>query len=142
MKERITPKSGEALKKALNEDTDAARAKKDGKQVMTRDEYRDIIENGFPELRDAAPAEPLKTVVIRIQEMPDEEGWNGFLEWLDGQRGDRVVKVETPDGVMTMDNRYGLDDSDQGMVSLLLGGASLTVLTEAVDVDILEGVHL
>lgn len=148
-KERAVPLSGDDLKARLNEDTDAAKAVKAGAKRLTRAEYEFIIEHGFPTLRmemeempDKEPAEPLKTVVIRIQEMPDEEGWNGFLEWLDGQRGDRVVKVETPDGVVTMDNRYGLDDSDQGMVSLLLGGASLTVLTEAVDVDILEGVHL
>lgn len=97
------------------------------------------------ELKDAppaAPAEPEKTVVIRIEEMPDEETWNGFTEWLDGQHGDRTVKIETPDGSMTLDQKYGLDDSDQGMVSLLLGGASLTVITEAVDLDILEGVSL
>lgn len=107
---------------------------------------RDVVDSHFRAwqaantLRDIAPApvEPEKTAVIRIQEMPDADSWEGFQEWLATQQGKMTVKLETPEGSIEMDIKAQLDESDQGMISLLLGGASLDILTEAVDVDLAE----
>lgn len=107
---------------------------------------RDVVDSHFRAwqaantLRDVAPApvEPEKTAVIRIQEMPDADSWEGFQEWLATQPGKMIVKLETPEGAIEMDIRAQLDESDQGMISLLLGGASLDILSEAVDVDLSE----
>lgn len=107
---------------------------------------RDVVDSHFRAwqaantLRDIAPApvEPEKTAVIRIQEMPDADSWEGFQEWLATQPGKMTVKLETPEGSIEMDIKAQLDESDQGMISLLLGGASLDILTEAVDVDLAE----
>jgi DNA polymerase I-like protein with 3'-5' exonuclease and polymerase domains len=141
-RDRAKPKSGADHKAAMTEDTDAAQKVKAGAKRLTREQYEDIIQNGFPELRDAAPAEPDEYVVIRMDEMPDEDSWAGFEEWAETQRGERTVQVETPEGTITLDGLYGIDESDQGMISLLLGGASVKVLQDAVGIDITEGVTL
>lgn len=142
MKERIVPKTGDDLKRALDEDTDAARARKKGIRTMTRDEYRDIIENGFPELRETAPPEPTQTAVIKIQEMPDADNWAQFQEYVTEHPGAMRVRVETPEGPITLDVTAHLDQTDQGFLSLLLGGASLDILTDAADFDLFEDVTL
>ena len=84
------------------------------------------------------PPAPEQTAVIRIQEMPDADNWEQFQEYLRDHPGTMKVKVETPEGTLTMDETAKLDQTDQGFLSLLLGGASLDILTEAADLDFAE----
>lgn len=95
------------------------------------------IEVRQAELDEAkARQEAKQTAVIRIREMPDTDAWEGFQEWLASQPGNMTCKLETPEGTIAFDQKVHLDRSDQGMISLLLGGASLDILTEAEDVDL------
>lgn len=82
--------------------------------------------------------EHTKTAVIRILEMPEQDAWEGFQEWLAQRPGKMTAKLETPEGTVTFDIKVSLEPSDQGMISLLLGGASLDILTEAEDIDLSE----
>jgi hypothetical protein len=145
--ERATPLSGDALKARLKEDTDAAQKVKAGAKRITRSEYEFIIEHGFPTLRmemEEMPdvIEPSQTAVITIQEMPDEDNWTQFQEYVRDHPGKMAVRVETPDGAITLDDYAQFDQTDQGFISLLLGGADLRILTDAANIDITEGISL
>lgn len=79
-----------------------------------------------------------KTVMIRILEMPETENWSQFQEYLQSKPGKMRIQVETPEGIITMDEPARLGKEDQGVLSLLLGGASLDVLLNAHDIELEE----
>ncbi len=75
--------------------------------------------------------------VVSMLEMPTEKQWTEFQEFLSFHPGETHVRVETPEGNLEMDSLHFLRDQDQGKISLILGGASMTLerLPETVDME-------
>ena len=78
---------------------------------------------------------PPKTATVTISEMPDEEQWLKFTTYLDFRQGVDTVKVETPEGVVTLDGTFRITPEDQPAISLILGGAGLVVAEDTTDAD-------
>lgn len=118
-KERGIPKSGAELREALIQDTIAAKARRDRPMA----------------LEDDAPwmaHHHEQTFYIVLTDMPDEIQWADYQAWL--QPGPNEIIVRTPEGDLRDDKRYAISEDDQGVLSLLLGGAD--VYAEKHDADV------
>lgn len=104
-----------------------------------------------PEEADYAPAEdeeievteaemPARAVVT-LNQMPTQEGWNKFKQYLRLYPGGTTVTVVTPEGDLALPGEYDLDMEDQGEISRFLGGASLRFADGNLD-SLLEGIEL
>lgn len=101
------------------------------------DDEDDVIPTiRIPVLGPAAP----QTAIITLRDMPNADDWQGFQDWIAKHPGTMTVVVETPEGSLTFDTRHALTNEDQGLISLMLGGAALAILTDPMNVDITEGV--
>ncbi len=136
-KERAKPKGGDELKAALDADTAAARARK-------AEGPRDIDDPPWAASKEfmANIAKPEQVAVITLAELPMADNWQAFIDWANDRPGEVTVRVETPGGSLALDQKVALDSTDQGYLSLILGGAELKFLTEAVDLDLTEGILL
>lgn len=74
-------------------------------------------------------------VTITLDHMPDEVQWEKFTEYLTARPGHDQVKLETPEGVLTFDTTHKLTDVDQPRISILLGGAAISVGAKEADPD-------
>jgi hypothetical protein len=93
---------------------------------------------------DVSGIEDLPQVVrISLVDMPFEEQWQKFEAFLANNPGGDTIVVGMPDGELTMDGRYSISADSQPMLSLMLGGASMTISPETVDTDLVtEGMEL
>lgn len=92
---------------------------------------------------DAPMALSPQKISVVVTEMPDEDQYDGFLEFLNEHPGQDIVVFSTPEGDLTLDTKHSLTKEHQPKLSLLLGGASLIVSTEVVDADLVtEGLEL
>lgn len=80
-------------------------------------------------------------VTITLSDMPTGEGWKQFREFLKTKPGHSEVTVVTPEGALTFDETYTVSSTDQGKISLLLGGATLSFPTGDTE-NLLEGIEL
>lgn len=90
------------------------------------------------EPQESSEDDETKTAVISLQEMPESESWEQFQEFVRARPGKMSVRVETPEGAVTLDETSKLSKEDQGILSLLLGGADIHILSEATDVELEE----
>ena len=90
------------------------------------------------EPQESSEDDETKTAVISLQEMPESESWEQFQEFVRARPGKMKVRVETPEGAVTLDETSRLSKEDQGILSLLLGGADIHILSEATDVELEE----
>ena len=96
-------------------------------------------------LEDDAPwmahHQETKTFFIVLTEMPDKQQWADFKDWL--RPGEFEVVVRTPEGDIRDDKRYAIGMDDQGLLSLLLGGADVYFETNGADIEaVASGVEL
>jgi len=82
--------------------------------------------------------EPQRAIVT-ITEMPDEDQWAAFEDYLEKQPGTMTVVVSTPEGDIEMDTKHSLSNEDQPKLSLILGGATVALGAESVRADELIG---
>ena len=114
---------------------------KDGTQNPVEDESNEEhtqTEENTSHSVEENESDSTKTAVIRLSEMPDTENWNQFQEFVRARPGGMKVRVETPEGSVTLDETARLSKDDQGILSLLLGGADIHILSEATDVELEE----
>ncbi len=96
-----------------------------------------------PEVRAEAGAEVVDegvgisggtVAIVSLTEMPNDDQWSKFQDVFLADRirrpGSVTLSIETPEGSMTMDDQYLIEQSDQGEISLLLGGASLRFIDQ------------
>lgn len=72
-------------------------------------------------------AEKESAWVVTITDMPTEEQWREFQVFLKARPGDASVRLETPEGAIVFDTTHELYASDQGAISVILGGAALAL---------------
>jgi DNA polymerase I-like protein with 3'-5' exonuclease and polymerase domains len=82
-----------------------------------------------------AMAMETQRIVITMSEMPDEHQWTKFEAFLKKNPGHDSVTVATPEGDLELDTKHALSADHQPQISLILGGASLTVAPENVNAD-------
>lgn len=136
-KERAKPIGGDEMKARLEADTAAARARKAAGP-------KDVDDPPWAASKEfmASIAKPEKVAVLTLEAQPLPDNFQAFLDWAAEHPGDTTVKLEMPEGELALDEKVSIDPTDQGLLSLILGGASLTFLTEAVDLDLTEGILL
>lgn len=81
-----------------------------------------------------------RTWVVTVTEMPDSDQWDSFKKWL--KPGPDSFILRTPEGDLRDDKTYGINQEDQGIISLLLGGADLAYETDDVSADDFLGVEI
>lgn len=91
-------------------------------------------------MRAADAEKPPRTWIVTMTEMPDEEQWEEFKKWR--KPGNDYLIVRTPQGDLKDDKTYSVTQDDQGMISLMLGGADLAYETDDVSVDDFMGVDV
>lgn len=82
--------------------------------------------------------EPQRTVTVTVSDMPTETQWPAFKAYLAERPGTSTVVFETPEGNLTLDTTHRLTQDDQPQISLILGGADLSITNEPVGMDLLE----
>ncbi len=87
-------------------------------------------------------AEHSQLVTITLDHMPDEVQWESFNEYLNARPGHDSVRLETPEGILTFDTTHKLTDHDQPRISILFGGASVSVGAKEADPDVVMGAVL
>lgn len=155
------------LKQALIEDVVNEKVKLDSPKELTHGDYGtypgEYEEDDTPMALVILPAEteeeppwahatpsagdrivaPPQVIRVSLVDMPNEDQWNRFEALLNISHGADTVVVEMPEGELVMDGRYSLTKDQQPMLSLMMGGASMTITAEEVDMDeLMEGVSL
>lgn len=87
-------------------------------------------------------AEHSQLVTITLDHMPDEVQWESFNEYLNARPGHDLVRLETPEGILTFDTTHKLTDHDQPRISIILGGAAVSVGAKEADPDAVMGAVL
>ena len=128
---RAQPLAGEELKAALKRDTDAARARREA-GLKAAEEAGDA-----PWMAHHYEEEPVKKFFVVLSEMPEQQQWDDFQDWL--KPGDHEVVVKTPEGEYNDGKKYAIEMADQGLISLLLGGADLYFETDSADIAAVAG---
>jgi DNA polymerase I-like protein with 3'-5' exonuclease and polymerase domains len=82
-------------------------------------------------------------IIVSVMEMPDEDQWAKFNIYLDDRPGKDTLVFVTPEGEVVFDTKHAVQANEQPQISLILGGATVTVAPETVDDDALtEGMDL
>ncbi len=81
------------------------------------------------------------TVVVTLSDMPTGEGWAKFQDFLRDAPGDSEVTIVTPEGTLTLDTTHTVRPTDQGLISMYLGGAMLS-FPAGITENLLEGIEL
>lgn len=143
-RERAKPLSGDAVKAALEADTAAGRARKKA-QMEYANRPMALADDDEPpwmtdtmRANDQARKKVSRTWVVMMTDMPDETQWQDFQDWL--TEGPDKLIVRTPEGDLKDDKTYAISEDDQGLISLLLGGADLAFETDDVSAADFEGV--
>lgn len=84
-----------------------------------------------------APADE-RMAIITMVDMPDEAQWADFQEWLAEHPGTQKIRVEMPEGSLDLDTTHAVSRLDQGVLSLILGGASVAFVSEDINVTDFE----
>lgn len=88
------------------------------------------------------PAER-QIVVVTLSDMPTSSGWKAFQEFASKRPGEDTLRVDTPNGSVTLDHGVRVYPNDQGEISMLLGGAALNFEPADVAADlVLDGEEL
>lgn len=74
--------------------------------------------------------------VVTITEMPTEQQWAEFQEYLAKHPGRTTLRLDTPEGSITFDTQHSLAKEQQGHISIILGGASLTFERDAAGLEL------
>ncbi len=99
--------------------------------LITYDEDGFVVEAVREE--SSIPNHPL--MVVQVTEMPEQDGFARFMDLVRGNPGYTVIRLETPEGTVDLEQvRTGLTPEHQGRISLLLGGAKVFYPME-VDMD-------
>lgn len=77
-----------------------------------------------------------KVVTVTVSELPDWDKWEEFKDFLGQRPGRDEVVFEFPEGSTTMDGRFAITQDDQPRISLILGGANLSISPREVDPDV------
>lgn len=91
------------------------------------------------EFRDAIQSEP-KHVVITISSMPSPDQFANFKAFLAEHTGVDTVTLSTPEGDLPLRTKHSIPESEQPVVSRILGGADIRSEAIEVSADIMEGV--
>ena len=84
-----------------------------------------------------------KRVIVEIDAMPTTGTYTRFLDLLAAKPGPNRLILRTPDGDIAFDGGTSLCESDQGLISLTLGGARVYLPPESVNLfDLTEGLSL
>lgn len=87
------------------------------------------------------PREPVvsvdeaRHVFVEITEMPTQDQYERWVEYLKENRGLNTVTLRTPEGELDLVGSYAIAPKDQPRVSMLLGGASVAYALEDVPVE-------
>ena len=92
-----------------------------------------------PWVTDTMRAKDAETIwVVTISEMPTPDQWGKFQTFLAQRGGGQTVRLDTPEGSIEFDSKHALQQSDQGQISIILGGAALAQERSAADLDLAE----
>lgn len=104
-----------------------------GTIVNERAETEEVPEDDTPMVFSSDPE--FTKAIVTLTDMPTTGNWPKLLSYLADRPGTLTVDVETPQGTVTLDGSYKLSKDDQPLLSLLMGGADLRLITtEAVDI--------
>lgn len=86
---------------------------------------------------------PVQIATVTMTDMPDEVQYEAFKDFLKQNLGrDRVV-LETPEGAIEFDTTHKITVDHQPLLSLMLGGASVSIQAEVLTADLVtEGMEL
>jgi DNA polymerase I-like protein with 3'-5' exonuclease and polymerase domains len=84
-----------------------------------------------------------QNVIVTVTEMPDSVQWPKFKEFLAERPGQDSVVLSTPQGDITFDTTHSISSEDRAVISLILGGASITTGAKSVSLaEVGAGVEL
>lgn len=78
-------------------------------------------------------ADPVE-IQVEVAKMPTETQARKLLQLVEDRPGRNTLVLQTPEGEVRLPTSCGLDVADQGIISLVLGGASVRRATNSVDV--------
>lgn len=81
-------------------------------------------------------ADPVE-VIVTVAKMPSEAQARKLLQLVEDRPGDNTLVLQTPEGEIRLAKGCTLDVQDQGILSLVLGGASVRRAANSVDVTAL-----
>ena len=94
------------------------------------------------EFMESQKPQPARTAVIRLTEMMSKVQYEDFEDWMSHRPGDIKVRLETPEGDITLDRTIDVTDADKGMVAFLLGAADMHIVLDEADADLIaEGIE-
>lgn len=76
------------------------------------------------------------TIVVTITEMPTQQQWDEFQEFVGKHLGHSPLRLDTPEGSITFDTKHTLTEQHQGSISIILGGAALAFERDAAGLDL------
>lgn len=93
---------------------------------------------------DYAPmALETQRITVTVTEMPDEDQWAKFNDFLTARPGADTVAFATPEGEIEMDTTHSINETHQAEISLILGGAAVAVAPNDVKGElVMEGMEL
>lgn len=99
--------------------------------------FDEPIEGDAPWVTPEMRKKDAETVwVVTITDMPTQQQWDGFQDYLNERPGLQTVRLDTPEGSVTFDTKHTISTDDQGRISILLGGAGLVQERQAADLDL------
>lgn len=76
-----------------------------------------------------------KLLTVSVLDDPTAESWARFQQYLADRPGEGEVRFEAPSGYMMLDTTAHLTDEDQPLLSLIFGGARLSIADKYVPAD-------
>jgi DNA polymerase-1 len=76
-----------------------------------------------------------QNIVVSILDMPTPTQWDKFLEFMTQRPGQDTATVVTPEGSLTLDTKHSISAEDRAMISLILGGATITTAAQSVSTE-------